>query len=187
MRSTDKHLDQQKAILQAVAGQLSATWNMGDDSADAYLTLAGKRIPVEIATLKSRGKDSNKHGLRFDKVATRLIERLRSSLEKTVPDGMTVLLTVTAPILLPSKTAAALEAKIPALLEKSPTRDWKQIIHGNSVQVRILRDESRRTAKLIGFVHNPDSDPRVFFDMTQQLLQLIAKPEAKRRLHGLIS
>jgi hypothetical protein len=76
--------------------------------------VAGKRVPVDITTLKRRGTgqgDAAKPRLRFDKVATRLIERLQATCGETVPDGMTVLLTITAPIRLPSKTAASLEDK----------------------------------------------------------------------------
>jgi hypothetical protein len=68
----------------------------------------GKRVAVDITTLKRRGAgegNAAKPRLRFDKVATRLIERLQATLGETVPDGTTVLLTITAPIRLPSKTA----------------------------------------------------------------------------------
>jgi hypothetical protein len=119
--------------------------------------------------------------LRFDKVATRLIERLQAALGEIVPDGMTVLLTITAPIRLPSKTAASLEDKILTLIGRgSPGRDEKDTIHGNRVQIRLLRDESERAPKMIGFVHNSDSDPLLLLNMTRELLELISA-EARRR------
>ena len=123
--------------------------------------------------------------LRFDKVATRLIERLQATLGETVPDGVTVLLTITAPIRLPSKTAAALEDKLQTLLGRgSPGRDEKDTIHGNRVRIRRLRHQSERAPKMIGFVHNSDSDPRLLFDMTRELLELVSA-EAGRRAPGL--
>jgi hypothetical protein len=125
--------------------------------------------------------------LRFDKVATRLIGRLQATLGETVPDGMTVLLTITAPIRLPSKTAASLEGKIQTLLGRgSPGRDEKDTIHGNRVQIRLLRDESERAPKMIGFVHNSDSDPLLLFDMTRELLELVSAEAGRRapRLAG---
>jgi hypothetical protein len=98
---------------------------------------------------------------------------------------MTVLLTITAPIRLPSKTAAALEDKIQTLLRRgSPGRDDKDTIHGNRVQIRLLRDESERAPKMIGFVHNSDSDPLLLLNMTRELLELISA-EAGRRATGL--
>jgi hypothetical protein len=164
------------------------------------MMVAGKRVAVDIATLKRRGtgeRDSGKPGLakpgqgkpslRFDKVATRLIERLRSTFGETVPDGVTVLVTVTAPICLPLKTAASLEDKIRTLLgRRSPGRDEKDTIHGNRVQIRILREGSERAPKMIGFVHNSDSDPLMLLNMTRELLELIVVEAGRRapRLEG---
>jgi hypothetical protein len=118
--------------------------------------------------------------LRFDKVATRLLERLQATLGEAVPDGMTVLLTITAPIRLPSKTAASLEDKIQTLLQRgSPGRDEKEMIHGNGVQIRLLRGESERAPKMVGFVHNSDSDPLLLLNATSELVELISVEAGK--------
>jgi hypothetical protein len=181
---------QERTAIEAVAGQFSATWEKGSDPPDAYIMVARKRIAVDIATLKRRGGSRGraaKPRLRFDKVATRLIERLRATLAETVPDGMTVLVTITAPIRLPSKTAAALEDKIQTLVGPgSPRRDEKGTIHGNRVQIRLLRDGSERAPTMIGFVHNSDSDPLLLLDMTGELLELVNSQPGKRatRLAG---
>ena len=88
-----------------------------------------------------QGKDA-KPRLRFDKVATRLIERLQATLVETVPQGMTVLLTITAPIRLPSKTTASLEEKTQSLLARgSSGRDEKATIHGNRVRMRLFETQ----------------------------------------------
>jgi hypothetical protein len=119
-------------------------------------------------------RNAAKPRLRFDKVATRLIERLRANLDEAVPDGMAVVLTITAPIRVASKTAASLEDKIRTLLaRRSPGRDEKGTIHGNRVWIRLLRDKSERAPKLIGFVHNADSDPVLLLNMTSELLVMI--------------
>src|SRR5437879_11840487 len=117
----------------------------------------------------------------FEKVATRLIERLQATLGETVPDGTTVLLTITAPIRLPSKTAASLEDKIQTLLGRgSPGRDEKDTIHGNRVRIRLLRDESERAPRMIGFVHNSDSDALLLLNMTRELIDLISAAARRR-------
>jgi len=178
---------QERIAIEAVSRRFSATWEKGTDPPDAYITVAGKRVAVDVTTLKRRGTgqvNAAKLRLRFDKVATRLIERLQATLGDIVPDGMIVLLTITAPIRLPSKTAAALEDKIQTLLGRgSPGRDEKDTIHGNRVQIRLLRDESERAPKMIGFVHNSDSDPLLLLNMTRELLELISA-EAGRRTMG---
>src|SRR5215471_14211660 len=175
---------QEQTAIEAVARRFSATWEKGTDPPDAYIMIAGKRVAVDITTLKRRGTgrgNAAKLRLRFDKVATRLIQRLQATLGETVPDGMTVLVTITAPIRLPSKTAVALEDKIQTLLGRgSPGRDQKDTIHGNRVQIRLLRNKSERAPKMIGFVHNSDSDPLLLLNMTRELLELISA-EAGRR------
>src|SRR6266436_5233698 len=169
---------QERTAIAAVARRFSATWEKGSDPPDAYIVVAGKRVAVDITTLKRRGPvqgNAAKPRLRFDKVATRLIERLQATLGETVPDGMTVLLTITAPIRLPSKTAASLEDKIRTLLRRgSPGRDEKDTIHRNRVQIRLLRDESKRAPKMIGFVHNSDSDALLLLNMTRASLELLS-------------
>ena len=103
---------QERTAIEAVARRFSATWEKGSDPPDAFIMVDGKRVAVDITTLKRRRTGQGNAAtprLRFDKVATRLIERLQATLGETVPDGMTVLLTITAPIRLPSKTAASLE------------------------------------------------------------------------------
>src|ERR1700730_14931868 len=126
-----RDLKKERAAIEAVAKRFSATWEQGSDPPDAYLMVAGKRVAVDITTLKRRGPDQVKDAkprLRFDKVATRLMERLQATLGGTVPDGMAILLTITAPIRLPSKTAASLEDKIQTLLgRRSPGRDEKDM------------------------------------------------------------
>ena len=180
---------QERTAIEAVARRYSATWEKGSDPPDAYITVAGKRVAVDMTTLKQRGTGQDnaaKPRLRFDKVATRLIERLQASLGETVPEGMTVLLAVTAPIRLPSKTAALLEDRIQTLLGRgSRGRDERDTIHGNRIRIRLLRDESERAPKVIGFVHNSDSDPVLLFNMTGELLELI-KVEAGRRALRLV-
>jgi hypothetical protein len=43
-----------RAALEAVAGHFSATWEKGEAPPDAYLTIARKRIAVEVTTTKQR-------------------------------------------------------------------------------------------------------------------------------------
>jgi hypothetical protein len=175
---------QERTAVEAVARRFSATWEQGSGFHDAYITVGGKRVAVDITTLKPRGTDQASAAgprLRFDRVATGLIERLQASVGETVPDGVTVLLTVTAPIRLPSKTAASLDDKIHTLLGRgSPGRDGKETVHGNRVRIRLLRNKSRRAPKMIGFVHNADSDPLLLLNMTRELLERISAEAARR-------
>ncbi|MBV9155876.1 MAG: hypothetical protein JO097_06420 [Acidobacteriaceae bacterium] len=175
---------QDRTAIEVVAQRFSARWEDRSDPSEAYLVVAGKRIAVDIATLKQSHTgqgEAAKLRLRFDKVATRLIERLQTSVGEHVPNGVTVLLTITAPIRLPSKTAAALEDKIQTVLGRgSASRDDQDTIYGNRVRVRMLREKAQLAPRMIGFVHNSDSDPHLLLNITGELLELISVNSSKR-------
>jgi hypothetical protein len=167
----------ERAALEAVARHFSATWEKGEAPPDAYLTIAGKRIAVEVTTTKLRIAERGgltKPRLRFDRVALGFVRRLQAALSASVPDGRTLIVTITAPIRVPSKTAAALEDNIRTYLARQSAHgEAKHTIHGNQIRVRLVKGGSRRTTKVIGFVHNPDSDPDVLFDITLSLIERI--------------
>ena len=175
---------QERVAIEAAAKRFSTKWEKGTDPPHAFITVGRKRVAVDITTLKQRGTAQGgtaKPHLRFDRVATRLMERLQTTLGETVPGGMTVLLTITAPIRLASKTAAALEQKIQTLLgRRLAGRDEKDMIHGNRVRIRLLRDETKGRPRMIGFVHNPDTDPLLLMSMTLELLEAMNAETSKR-------
>jgi hypothetical protein len=167
----------ERTAIEAIAKRFSATWEAGSGFPHAWITVAGKRIALDLARLKHRGravKNAAETRLRFDKVATRLIERLRTARLQSVPTGTTVLVTITAPIRLPSRTAGVLEQKIEAVLKRrSLRRVVNETVHGNRVQIHLLRDHSNEAEKLIAFVHNPDTDAFLLTQMTCEMLELI--------------
>lgn len=114
--------------------------------------------------------------LRFDRVALRFVDDVRSSMNAIVPDGNMLMFTITAPIRLASKTATMLEEKVHGVLARqSAPVDLKETINGNQIHVRLVRGVPNRR-RVIGFVHNPDSDPRILFDVTQSLLRSPGRP-----------
>jgi hypothetical protein len=114
---------------------------------------------------------ARKLGLRFDKVATRLAEDLHATLEAAIPARSVVLITITAPIRTPAKTATLLQEKIIARLNGRPTsRDAKLTVCGNAVRIRVLTGMGSHLPRLICLVHNADRDSRLLMDfMAQQL------------------
>lgn len=175
---------QEQAAIEAVAKHFSATWEESEDTSNAYISIAGKRIAVEVTTVKlpiADQTDLTKPRLRFDRVARRLVTRLQDALRDSVPDGTTVILTITAPIRLPSKTAETLEDNIRACLARQSTQvQCKDTIHGNQIRIRLVKSSSRQISKVIGLVHNPDSDPDMLLHMTQSLLQHIGAAADRR-------
>jgi hypothetical protein len=172
------------AALEGLAGHFSATWEKGEGLADAYLTIAGKRIAVDVASIEPRiaGRDGlNKPRLRFDRVALRFVEGLQAALHEFVPDGEAVILTVTAPIRLPAKTAAALADKIRSCLAHQPAQvELRETIHGNQIRVHLAKGGARGTAKVIGFVHNPEPVPGALLEIAQSAVECIGAAAGRR-------
>jgi hypothetical protein len=137
-------------------------------SIDSHVNIGGKRISISVIALE----DAKQPRLRFDRVAVGLVRKLQDALAESVPRGKTVVVTITAPIWQDSKTRAALEIKIRDLLVSKRTR-LEATINGNTIQVRVLHGGADRTAKLIGFVHNPKPDPEPLFDAASSLLECI--------------
>jgi hypothetical protein len=163
-----------QAVIARVAKRFSGTWEADGGSPDAWLTIAGKRIAVDVTAISLSLAGRTRPRLRFDRVVLGLLRRLRAGLTPIVPDGEAVVLTVTAPIRLPAQTAAALEKQIRDSLADGPGRlEIEEAICGNQVRARLVKGVSRRMPKVIGFVHNPDSDADVLLDLTQSMLQQI--------------
>ena len=74
-----------------------------------------------------------------------------------------------------AKTAAALEDKIRACLaRRSAPMEAKDTIHGNQIRVRLVKGGSKRTPKVIGLVHNPNSiRGTLSWDITHSLVECI--------------
>ncbi len=158
----------ERAVMEAVARHFSAKLEERGDS----LLIAGKRVALEVGTIQQRGAPSTKPRLRFDKVVLRVMASLRKALHDAVSANTSVLLTLTAPIRLPGQTVAALEEKIRACLAGKVSRvRWEGTVHGNQARIRVVKSSARQKSKIIGFVHNPDTDAEGILDIVQDLVQ----------------
>lgn len=178
---------QESAAMEAVARHFSGEWEGGKGrSPGACLTINGKRIAVEVEVLREKGltryAPATKPRLRFDKVALRLVRDLQSALRESVPDGRTVVITVTAPIRLASKTVAMLADEIRDRLARRTARlELDETIKGNQVRARLVKDASGRASKVVGFVHNPDPDhPELLLRLTESLLRHLGAAAVER-------
>ena len=131
-----------------------------------------RQVAEQIA--RSGGVTVAKLGLRFDRVVIRLLRGLARFAEGATPAGTTVLVTVTAPIRSPSKTAAALEREIAALVSGGGGGvDRRATLCGNEVQLRLIEHSSRAAHKLIGLVHNPDVPAARLLDLAAAWLSAV--------------
>jgi hypothetical protein len=166
-----------RVAIEALARHLQVPW--GERGDNAWFLLEGKRIALEFAIAERT--DLTKPHLRFDKVARRLIGHVQEALRASVPKGKVVLVTVTAPMHLASRTASALEAAVrDQLARETMQADCNLSIHGNQVRVRLVQSRTKLCSNVIGYVHNPGTDAGRLLDIAQQLLQLV-EPAAPRR------
>jgi hypothetical protein len=135
----------------------------------------------------SGGRGGGGHGvkpprLRFDRVVLGLLARLRTALQDGAPSGRVAMVTVTAPIRLASKTGAEIEERARRLLRRSSANGrFAGRIHGNAVQIRIMRGGKGQATALAGFVHNRDSEPEILFDLAKALLSRAPAAKTGRR------
>ena len=98
--------DDEQFVIAAVSAAFSASWRPGEDPPDAYLTLGGDTIAVEISTLMQPVTDE--HGTRSritdDLPTAALGDELNLELRALIPDGYRVSLIVRSPILARAKT-----------------------------------------------------------------------------------
>ena len=102
--------------------------------------------------------------LRFDRVVQRLVRDVKAALTGSVPEGEAVIFTVTAPIRLPAKTIAAL---IGLIREGSTGGE----VHGTQVEIRRVAGVPADVPRVLGFVHNPDSEAGRILDLAEARLR----------------
>lgn len=157
MRKTGELKRLERAAVERLAERFGATIEKRKSTADARLNVAGKRVAVTVVSLRKRLGQSGRATrvrLRFDKGALRFVADLRHAVGESVPDGKTLIVTITAPIWLAWKTGHALEEKIRARLGRGASKvELRETIHGNRIGVCLTNGEAN--GKVIGFVHNP--------------------------------
>lgn len=67
-----------------------------------------------------------------------------------------LLVTMTAPIRMSSKTAEIIELRIEALVANKTHRATRLEAHGNAIRLKISKHPHKST-KFIGFIHNPST------------------------------
>ena len=105
--------------------------------------------------------------LRFDRVALRLLESVKSGVGPMLTAEESVAFTVTAPIRLPARTSAALQEQ----LRELRTQELSTTINGNAICARKIKNTSTDAPRVIGFVHNPGVNADLILDLAEAALR----------------
>jgi hypothetical protein len=105
--------------------------------------------------------------LRFDKVALRLVEAVKAGVGETLPAHQSIAFTLTAPIRLPAKTAAAVQDRLRGLCAQG----LSATINGNEIRARIVEGALEGMPKVIGFVHNREHNADLLLNIVETSLR----------------
>lgn len=174
-----------QAAIEALADHFSATLKkIPGRSSTLSALIEGRRITIDIVCIPRRSKSQRmlaKPHLRFDKVALELICDLQASLSPLVPPEQVLVITVTAPIRLGSRTTAALDGMVRKRLSTpNPRLNMRETIFDNQVRARLIRGASKHMSRLIVFVHNPETDPETLLGLTESLIKRVGLAAGKR-------
>lgn len=131
---------------------------------DIYRALAVGRLPAGVSRRALPR-------LRFDRTAQKCVQDLQAFLVSDVPEGAAVIVVISAPIRLPTRTVAAVGVRTRDILSENgigPTFD--ETICGNRVRMRVVLGVAREAPKVIVFVCNPVPLPEDLMDLTEALL-----------------
>ncbi len=105
--------------------------------------------------------------LRFDRVALRLVDDVKTGISQSFPVDQSVAFTITAPIRLPARTSAALQEWLCRIrVQELGTR-----INGNEIRARVIRNPSSNQTRIMGFVHNPEYSADLILDIAEAALR----------------
>jgi hypothetical protein len=104
--------------------------------------------------------------LRNDKVVQKVLAAVRSTLDGDVPEGLCAVYAIAAPVREPRRTIRALVEIIRTRL-RLELCEHGDVIFGNQIRLRIVAAGSPETARVLGFVHNPDLPPDALLDIVE--------------------
>jgi hypothetical protein len=157
----------------SVARAFSGTWRPGENPPDAYLLLGAETIAVEISTLTQHV--TNGRGTRprlSDDLATAAFANaLNDELGHLIPDGHTIGLVLSSPILQLRKTKARLGLMLREYAANlSSLRDDRKIeINGNKITVYLNRHGETGYKKVSAAITNRSSNPDILANVLQVL------------------
>lgn len=175
----------QLLAIRAVARHYHASWQIGECPPDAYATVNGRKIALDVAVIRQSRPSKRllaKARLREDVVARRVLHAIKSALGAHVPQRKTIILTLGAPIKVPKQLIVALSKLLLNYIQGGIVeRDERKTILGNRVRFRVLSDDPSLKAKVIGFVFSGDPAPGSIANSMRWLHDEIGA-RAKRRM-----
>ncbi|WP_271611455.1 hypothetical protein [Bradyrhizobium sp. CCBAU 21360] len=171
--TTGELREDEQFVMTSIARNFSATWRPGENPPDAYLTFDAGSVAVEITTLTQHVTDDRgtRPRLSDDSATGDFADALNDELGHLIPDGFTIGLVLSSPILELRKTRARLAQIIRAHIAnfKSLESDQTIQINGNSITIGLTHHEDTQYKKVSAVFMNRNSSANILVNATQIL------------------
>jgi hypothetical protein len=170
--------EDEEFVITSIASSFSATWRPGENPPDAYLTLDSDTVAVEISTLTQHVTDDRgtRSRLSDDTATAEFADALNNELNSLIPDGYTIGLVLSSPILKHRKTKSQLEQVIRDQITDLQTlqTERKIQINGNTITVCPAYHGDLQYKKVSAVFMNRSSSPDILSNAAHILEDRIA-------------
>jgi hypothetical protein len=160
-------------VITSLARSFSANWHAGENPPDAYLTFGADSVAVEISTLTQHVTDDRgtRSRLSDDMATAAFAYALDEELKSSIPDGYTIGLVLSSPMLELRKTKARLAAIIRSHLgDLGSLKDERKIeIGGNPITIFLTHHGDTPYKKVSAVFMNRSSSPNIQSNAAQIL------------------
>jgi hypothetical protein len=175
--------EDEQFVIAAIARSLSATWRPGENPPDAYLNLDTGTVAVEITTLTQHVTDDRgtRPRLSDDTATAKFADALNDELNHLIPEGYTIGLVLSSPILEHRKTRAQLALIIRGHIAdlQSLRTDRKLQINGNAITISLTHHEDTQYKKVSAVFMNRSSSANILSNAMDILEDRIATKTRK--------
>ncbi len=172
----------ERFVMESLCMKYGGNFRIGEDPPDAYLSLNGKDIAVEISILTQHVVNESGEPLprlSQDAGALSLCDEIDQEIKREIPFGIYVILTIQSPINKKRQTKVAVIRKIKEIVQQKEmlTDDLK--IYGNNIKINLELGERLSGKKVIGMVYNQNSNPvimqNILFILSERINSKINK------------
>jgi hypothetical protein len=175
--------EDEEFVITSIASSFSATWHPGENPPDAYLNLDAGTVAVEITTLTQHVTDDRgtRPRLSDDTATAKFADALNDELSHLIPDGYTIGLVLSSPILEYRKTKAQLAQTIRGHIAdlQSLQTDRDIQINGNVITISLTHRENTQYKKVSAVFMNRSSSANILSNAAYILEDRIATKTRK--------
>jgi hypothetical protein len=168
----------EKLVVEAIARHYSATSREGQNPPDAYLSIHGQDILLEVTQLTEQVQVAGQLVPRrtHDVSGIRILSQLSDSLEAALPPNRCIGLILDMPVENPNAFKRDLENELRRIIPAPPDGDFELRIGNSTVQAR-FSDRTPGDKAVTGAVSNSAASPYVLANVKSSLTDRVLEKE----------